>query len=312
MGTGIYLKRFSGTITAVIIFALLLAGIFLFRGEEEKESVRKVFPSLQSEDVISIMLKTPGAEINLDLEDDVWIVTVRGEKARADQVAVERFIEEVKSLELIQTVSAEGKQLSEFGLQEPPSEFMLISDKADYYLLVGAKNPSGTGNYIYDIDKERVMITRSDAATSLTAHAGSDFKDRKVIAISPPLVKRIVLRVGNFFTVLEKKEGLWAAEPMPEGLTFDQSKAEELLSTLSDIEINDIVSSEPDNPEEYGFDLPSAEIEIFQNGGSYTLFFGKRRNEDEHYVKFDKDPAIYSTSKENFRKLPKNAEDIAQ
>ena len=312
MGTGIYLKRFSGTIAAVIIFAILLAGIFFLRDEEEKESVRKVFPSLQNENVLSIMLKTPDTELNLDLEDGEWFVTGPGEKARADQAAVEGFIEEVKSLELVQTVSSDGKELSEFGLQEPPSEFMLISDKADYYLLIGDQNPSGTGTYVYDIDKDRVMITRNKAASRLTAHARGEFKDRKVIAISPPLVNRVVLRVGNFFTVLKKQDGLWTAEPLPEGLSFDQSRAEELLSVLSDIEINDVVNSEPENPEEYGFELPSAEIEIFQNGGSYKLYFGKRRNEDEHYIKFDKDPAIYSTSKENFKKLPKKAEDIAQ
>ena len=189
---------------------------------------------------------------------------------------------------------------------------MIITNKGEYYLLIGDNNPGGTGTYLYDIDKERLMITDSAAAKRLAAHAAGDFEDKKVIAISPALVNRIVLRVGNFFTVLQKKDGFWTAEPLPEGYTLDQSRAEELLGVLSEIEIEDVINTEPENPGDYGFDLPSAEIEIFQNGGSYVILFGKRRDEDEHYIKFDSDSAIYSTSKENFKKLPKNVDDITQ
>lgn len=312
MGKGVYLKRFSGTIIAVIIFAVLLGGIFLFSAEEKKESVRKIFPALEKEEVLSIMLKSPGREINLDKDGEEWFVTGSENASKADAQAIQKFIDEVKALEIIQTLPSQEKELSEFGLQEPASEFMIITDKADYYILIGDDNPGGTATYIYDLDKERLMITDSKAAGRLAAHAARDFEDKKVIAISPSLVNRVVLRVGNFFTVFHKNEGTWTAEPLPEGQTLDQSKAEELITVLSEIEIKDVVNTEPDNPEDYGFDLPSAEIEIFQNGGSYIVLFGKRRDEDEHYIKFDSDSAIYSTSKENFKKLPKNVEDITR
>ena len=187
---------------------------------------------------------------------------------------------------------------------------MVISDKAEYYILIGGKNPSETGTYIYDVDKDRVLITDNDLASRLIDRSRKDLRDKRVIALIPDLVNRVVLRVGNLYVQLIRDDGLWTAEPLTDGAELDQEKAEHLLATLSDLEINDVISREPENLNSYGLELPTAEIEIFQNGSSHTLFFGKRKDEDEYYIKFGSEDTIYSTSKENFKKLPKNIDDL--
>jgi uncharacterized protein DUF4340 len=316
MGTSPYLKKFSGTLAATVIFLVLLGGIFLFSGDDKTEYKKKVFPSLRNEEILSIMLKFQNSEIdqdseiNLEKEDGEWFLSESGRKSKADVVNVQRLINDIRAMELIETVSSKGLELGEFGLREPPSEFMLISDKAEYYLLIGNQNPSETGTYVYDVDKDRVLITDNTSASRLIEHGKKDFRDRKVIAISPDLVSRIVLRVGNFYIRLEKKDGLWIAEPLSDNESLDQASVDQLLTVLSDLEINDIVSREPANLKTYGLDVPTAEIEIFQNGASFNMLFGKRKDEDESYIKFDSQDTIYSTSKENFKKLPKNVDDL--
>ena len=309
---GIYLKKFSGTIAAVSIFLVLLAGVFFFNGDDNTDYKKMVFPTLDKEEILSIMLKSPGYEINIENEDGEWYLSESGRKSKADSSSVQELISDIKAMELIDTVSAQGLELDEFGLHEPPSEFMVISDKSEYYLLIGNQNPSGTGRYIYDVDKDTVLITDNALASRLIAHAHEDFRDKKVIAIIPDLVNQIVLRVGNFYIRLERKDGLWTAEPLPDAQVLDQTKADRLLSVLSDLEINDIVSREPESLKGYGLDVPTAEIEIFQNGASFKMLFGKRMDEDEYYIKFDSQDTVYSTSKENFKKLPKNLGDITR
>lgn len=310
MGINPYLKKFSGTLAALAIFLILLAGIFLFNGDEETDNKRMVFPSLENEEILSIMLKSPDSEINLDNENGQWFVSESERRSKADSADVQDLVKDIKSMELIETVSSKGIELDEFGLQEPPSEFMVISDKAEYYLLIGGRNPSETGTYIYDVDKDRVLITDNALASRLIEHTRNDFRDKRVIALIPDLVSRIVLRVGNLYIQLLRQDGLWTAEPLSDGAELDQEKAEQLLTTLSELEINDVVSREPENLKSYGLELPTAEIEIFQNGSSHKLFFGKRKDEDEYYIKFGSQDTIYSTSKENFKKLPKNVDDL--
>lgn len=310
MGTSPYLKKFSSTLAAVVIFLVLLAGIFIFSGDDKPEYKKRVFPTLQKEEILSVMLKSPGSEINIDKEEGQWYLSGAARKSKADSAAVQELLNDIKSMELIETVSSKGLELDEFGLREPPSEFMVISDKAEYYLLIGNQNPSETGTYVYDVDKDRVFITDKTLASKFLDHGNRDFRDKKVIAIIPDLVNRIVLRVGNFYIRFERKDSLWIAEPLSNDAQLDQQKAQRLLTALSDLEINDIVSSEPESLKTYGFDLPTAEIEIFQNGASFTVLFGKRKDEDEYYIKFDSQDTVYSTSKENFKKLPKNVEDL--
>jgi len=308
----IYLKKFSGTIAAVLIFIVLLAGIFFFSGDDETGYKKRVFPTLDKEEILFIMLKSPDSEINIENEDGEWYLLESGRKSKADSSSVRELINDIKAMDLIDTVSSEGLELDEFGLREPPSEFMVISDNAEYYLLIGNQNPSGTGRYIYDVDKDRVLITDNASASRLIERAQKDFRDKKVITVIPDLVNRIVLRVGNFYIRFERKDGLWIAEPLLDTQALDQTKADRLLSVLSDLEINDIVSREPESLETYGLDMPTAQIEILQNGASFKMLFGKRKDEDEYYIKFDSQDTVYSTSKENFKKLPKNVEDLTR
>ncbi len=312
MGTSPYLKKFSGTLAAVVIFFILLAGIFLFNGEDKAENKKMVFPSLEKEEILSVMLKSPGSEINIENVDGQWFVSESERKSKADSTSVKELINDIKSMELIQTVSSQGLELDEFGLQEPQSEFMVISDKAEYYLLIGNQNPSETGTYVYDVDKDRVLITDKALASRLIDKSQKDFRDKRVIALIPDLVNRIVLRVGNFYIQFEREDGLWIAGPLSDNTILDQEKAEQLLTTLSDLEINGVVSREPESLKTYGLEMPTAEIEIFQNGASHKLFFGKRKDEDEYYIKFDSQNTVYSTSKENFKKLPKNVDDLTR
>lgn len=312
MGTSPYLKKFSGTLAAVVIFFILLAGIFLFNGDDKTDNKILVFPSLEKEEILSVMLKSPGSEINIENVDGQWFVSESERKSKADSTSVKELINDIKSMELIQTVSSQGLELDEFGLQEPQSEFMVISDKAEYYLLIGNQNPSETGTYVYDVDKDRVLITDKALASRLIDKSQKDFRDKRVIALIPDLVNRIVLRVGNFYIQFEREDGLWIAGPLSDNTILDQEKAEQLLTTLSDLEINGVVSREPESLKTYGLEMPTAEIEIFQNGASHKLFFGKRKDEDEYYIKFDSQNTVYSTSKENFKKLPKNVDDLTR
>jgi hypothetical protein len=189
---------------------------------------------------------------------------------------------------------------------------MLISDKNEYYVLIGENNPTDTGTYIYDMEKDRVLITDQGFVEGFLNRQGQDFRDKRVFEITPALVNRVVLRVGNFYIQINRQEGIWIEEGLPENREIDQEKAGELVDMLSQLKINDIVNEKPQGLKASGLDAPRAEIEVFQEDGSQKILFGKRKDENDYYLKFQSGETIYSTSKENFNKLPKNIEDLAQ
>jgi len=312
MGIRNYLKKFSGTLAAFLIFLILLGAVFLLSDEEDTQDRVEVFPSLGSEEVLSIMLKYPGSEINLEKEGDDWFLVANARRQSADSEAVGDLIESISKMELKKTVPSNNADLGEFGLLDPAAEFMLISDKNEYYVLIGENNPTDTGTYIYDMGKDRVLITDQGFVEGFLNLQGLDFRDKRVFEITPALVNRVVLRVGNFYIQINRQEGIWIEEGLPENRGIDQEKAGELVDMLSQLKINDIVNEKPQGLKASGLDAPRAEIEVFQEDGSQKILFGKRKDENDYYLKFQSGETIYSTSKENFNKLPKNIEDLAQ
>lgn len=312
MGINSYIKRFSGTIAAALIFLILLGGIFLFNDNKDRSDKAEVFPLLGKEEVLSIMLKFPGSEVSLEKEGDNWFLMKNARKLDADSEAVRDLIEDISAMELRKIVPSGDTDLGEFGVQDPAAEFMLISDKNEYYILIGDKNPTGTGTYVYDVGKDRVLITDNGFIEGFLNREGQDFREKRVFDITPELVDRVVLRVGNFYIELHRQDGVWVGEPLPENLRVSRQKTDELVDMLSQMRTTDIVNDKPESLKTYGLDAPTAEIEIFHSGGSSKMLFGKRKDENEYYIKFGSGETVYSTSKENFKKLPKNIGDLAQ
>ena len=81
-----YLKRFAGTVIALIIFVVLLASVLLFdREKQPEENLEKVFPGIDTEEITSFSLKSSGSEFTLEKGDGGWIVESGSKRVKAEE-----------------------------------------------------------------------------------------------------------------------------------------------------------------------------------------------------------------------------------
>jgi hypothetical protein len=306
-----YLKRFSGTVIAFVIFAVLLASVLLFDKEEKTEgNPEKVFRALKTEEITSIGIKSAGSEFTLERSSGGWVVASGSNEHKADDSAIGDLIRDLSEMEVVKLVSREPDNLDEYGIVASETEFSFRAKGTEYPVIIGDKSPVGSGTYIYDLGEGRVLIVDEQYLWGFLNKTPGDFRERKLIGINKDGIERISVRAGNFSAELAKKNGEWFEVTGGETQIADQKKVKEVIDSFSGLKAEGFEDDLPGSPEKYGLMQPTAEIVFYGEGREEGVEFGKRKDEASYFVKVSGAAPVYSVSKNYFKILPKNSEDI--
>jgi hypothetical protein len=306
-----YLKRFAGTLIALIIFVVLLASVLLFdREKQPEENLEKVFPGINTEEITSFSLKSSGSEFTLEKGDGGWIVESGSKRFKADEDAIEGLIQDVKDMEAGKSVAWDSDKLDEYGVVDSETEFSFRTRDAEYPVIIGDKSPVGMGIYIYDLGEGRVLIVKDQYLWGFVKKSPGDFRERNLLGMNKDAVTRITVKVGDFSTGLARKDGKWFVEGGEDNRIADQKRVRELLDSFSGLKADGFENDAPESLENYGLHEPTAEIVFYSNEGEEGVLFGKRKDEGSYFVKITKGEPVYSVSKNYFKILPKNNEDL--
>ncbi len=307
-----YLKRFAGTVIALIIFVVLLASVLLFDKEKKpEENVEKVFPGIKTEEITSIGLKSPGSEFTLRKGDGGWTVESGSKRFKADEKAIGGLLQDIKDMEADKPVARDSDKLDEYGVVDSETEFSFRAGDAEYPVIIGDKSPVGAGIYIYDLGEGRVLIVKDQFLWGFVNKTPGDFRDRNLLGVKMGDVNRITVKVGEFSAELAMKDGKWFVEGGEDDLTADQKSVRELLDSFSGLKADGFENDAPESLEKYGLDEPAAEIVFYGSDREEGVLFGKRKDEGSYFVRVVNGEPVYSVSKNYFKILPKNNDDLA-
>ena len=306
-----YLKRFAGTVIVFIIFLVLLASVLLYNREKKhpEKAVDKVFPSLKTDDITSIDLKSAGIEFVLVKVDGGWAVQSGGKKFRADENAVRDLVRDVGEMQYVNLVSKDPADLNEYGFLDSLTEFSVHTKDTEFPVIIGGKSPVGSGIYIYDLGEGRVLIVKDNYLWGFLRKKPEDFRERKLIGVGKDGLSRITIRVGDFTTEFLNEGGNWHEMINGQKYPADQKKVGELIETLSDMKADGFEDDVHGNLEKYGLADPTAEIVFYGKGPEEGLLFGMRKDEGTYFAKSMDKEQVYTVSKKYFIILPKNNED---
>lgn len=306
-----YLKRFSGTIIAFVIFVVLLASVLLFDKEKEPdEDPEKVFPGLKTEEITSISLKTAGSEFTLEKKGGGWIVVSGSKEFSADKSAIDDLIRDLKDMEVEKLVTLESDKLGEYGIVESETEIIFRTNGTEYPMVVGDKSPVGSGIYLYDLGEGRVLIVKDQYLWGFLNKTPGDFRERDLLEVNKDDITRVSVRVGNFSAELVKKDGKWFQVTGGDSHMADQKKVREIIDSFSGLKAEEFEDDAPQDLEKYGLSEPTAEVVFYGEGREEVFLFGKRKDEASYFVKVGSGAPVYSVSKNYFKVLPKNREDL--
>lgn len=306
-----YLKRFTGTIIAFVVFAVLLASVLLFDKEKKsEENPEKVFPGLKTEEITSIGFRSAGSDFTLEKSGGGWIVKRGSNEYKADNSAIEDLIRDLSEMEVVKLVSREPDKLDEYGIVESETEFSFQAKGTEFPVIIGDKSPVGSGIYVYDLGEGRVLIVKDQYLWGFLNKTPGDFRERKLLGITKDGISRISVKVGNFSAELAKKDSKWFETVNGDNHIADQKKVREILDSFSGLEAEGFEDDGPGDLEKYGLIQPTAEIVFYGEGQEEGVVFGKRKDEASYFIKLSGAAPVYSVSKNYFKILPKNSEDI--
>ena len=181
-----YLKKFASTVIVFVVFLILLAAVLFYNREKHhmETGTDKVLPSLKTDDITSIDLKSAGIEFSLVREGGGWMVESAGKKFRADQSAVRDLVRDVGEMKSGKPVSRDPDNLDEYGFVNSLTEFSVHTKNAEYPVIIGDKSPIGSGMYIYDLGEGRVLIVKDSYLWGFLKKKPEDFRERKGFAHS--------------------------------------------------------------------------------------------------------------------------------
>jgi len=309
---GNYLKKFAGTLIAILILALLLAYLFLFelRKASDGEKNGVVFTGVNEEQISEISLKYPSQTVVCQKKGEDWFVLKDSKEFKADDNIISRMIADISDMKVEKVVSENPKDLAGFGLDKPKVEVLAKASGKEIRLAIGDESPVGTGTYILANGENKVLLVERISIMSFLDKSVNNIRDKRVVNLSEDKIKGMRFKSGGLTFELERKDGEWVGKDILEYVEIDQDKISGVASTLSRLRVGNFESDEPKELKSYGLDSPSAEVELIQDGETTHILFGNKKEDGGYYLKLSSGDSIYSVPDYVFTQVPKELNDF--
>jgi hypothetical protein len=306
------LRTFAASLIAGFILIILLGYLFVLQrgGKKETETVKTLFPEIQKRQIDSLRLKYPGHEVTLIRDGGKWLVIKDSKRFNADDDIVGSLLNEISEMDVEKVAADNPSSLDDFGLNTPRVEAMLKTPQGQYKLSVGSETPVGSGIYIKIGEEPKVLIVDKNSLLPFLDRSENDFRDKQILALDYDKLKRVIFRSGESSVEIEREDGRWVGNNMPDYVQIDQDRIAFVLKAFLNLRIVNFEADDPMNLSAYGLVKPNAEIEIFKDDNPISVLFGNKKENGDYYIKLDSEKPVYSVSENVFARIPESVDDI--
>lgn len=278
---------------------------------EEQVELAKEVVRLPSEDITSVIVESPQANVSLQRRNDSWHL-VSPLAVRADDALVQRLLNELNPLEaerVLEGSKATPLSLGEFGLAPPQAMLTAIAGSRTVTVLFGTPTAVGGNRYVTLADSSKVLTVSSRLFDALN-HPLDAYRSRELLDVDTWSATQITVASPASSYALRKQApaGRWQLlEPL-----MDEAEGAAVSSTLSKLRglrAERFITDAPQVEQAlaWGFDAPFAHITIaFDNKSTpLELFVGKPTtdNPEQRYAKRTDEPTIYAVTKDRVEAL---------
>lgn len=264
---------------------------------DEPEAKPKVFEALEAAQVEELVVTAPEDETTrLAKRDGAWQI-VDPVTAPADETEVSGITSSLASLERVDTVDENPKNLSDFGLEPARAEiaFRTQGAKDMRRLLIGARAPTGAELYARLPGESRVFLIPSYVESSLV-RTTLQLRDKTVLKFDRDAAESLEVVTPEHTIKLAHAPSEWRiVEPLKVRADFGAS--ESLVGRLATAQMKSIISSEPlEQPalRKMGFDKPTASATVASGSSRATLLVGAKTPEGDYYARDTSRPLVFT------------------
>ncbi|MCD6521150.1 DUF4340 domain-containing protein [Candidatus Calescamantes bacterium] len=291
----------------------ILAGYTLDKFKKSALDLReRRIVKFEVDEVKKLALAYPENKIVIEKKDDKWEIT-SPLKTDGDKWNIEDFLRDLKNLKAKEFIEDDAKDLSKYGLDNPPIKIELWLGKDMAYKGVNFGKTEedivyacrAGLNTVYGLDKDKAEKLRKDLFY---------FRNKVMLSFSFEDVKGLVLSWDKFNMEFEKKEEKWIMKK-PEEKETKEGEVENILWTVKELEASSFEAEEAKDLKPYGLDKPQLTLTLKLKDGEKTLYIGKEIKKDDEervYAKVKDKPQIFTVQKYVLDDLKKKPEDFLE
>lgn len=306
------MRGVKSTVALVVVLIGLVAYIYFVDSKKPASDAAptkaKVF-AVDADQIEEIQLKpATGEAARVEKTNGAWQM-VEPEKTEADQGQVSNAATSLAALEINSVVDENPSDLAQYGLNPAKVDvaFRVKGQKDERHLLLGEKTATGGDLYAKTPDQKRVFLVASYLENTFN-RTPFDLRDKAALKFDQSKVNAIELVHEGGTTTLAKSGSDWAVT-MPYKARADFAGAEAILTSLSSLQMQKIVSNEAKDLGKYGLDKPDATVTVIAGSTRASIALGKTEG-DAVYARDLSRPIVFTVPATASPDLEKNAEGL--
>lgn len=322
---------FKKTLIFLIILIFLGAYYYIYEvkiSEKREEAARehqKLFPV--TIDQIKEFSLTKNGSFNLVAQriDGNWRIIQPVETA-GDQVAINRFLDELVKAEVNRVIEDEPQDLSPYGLDKPVIKVAFPTGEANNSLSLGNRNVTESFVYGQKEGEKKILLLHETLRSELDKSL-YDLRDKSLVNFSPSEVDTLQIIRGHLDIKIKQDSSSEWSILQPGSYKADAGSIVAILIKLRNEKIKEFVSEKPDDLSPYGLINPVYRISISlkENKGHRTLLLGSEKTGSDKpagdvgnyaqekgvlFAKIEGEPAVFLINSDVATELPKKVDDL--
>lgn len=294
--------------TLILLLVAAIAGVVVYfietRSGDSGDAATETTPTafkFKREDITGITLVRGGQTINLESQNNKWVIT-QPVNAAADEDVVNALVGDLVSARIEREFPPTGGDLKQYGLSEPAVKLEVkLKNGETHRVELGANDEISLSAYAKIDGSQNVALLPvsllNDSNKSL-----NDIRDRAVLGATQYELSSFKIANENGAYELEKKESEWNIKSPVAGLA-DESQVSTLLADITGAKAAEIVSENVDDPAKYGLDKSKVSITArLTTGGERTISIGSKVDEN-YYAKVSDRPNLLKVDSLFYEKL---------
>ena len=293
------MRGLRSTIALLAVLGGLFAYIYFVTWKQPASDtgpkLNRVFAALEADKVEEIKVRSESGETTtLRKSDGVWQVA-SPIATKADESAASSLAADLSTMEVARVIDENPADLKEYGLDAPrfQVDFKAEGDTAYRSVLFGQPSPTGADVFAKRGDEKRVFLLSSYQQTAFNKST-FDLRDKTLLTVDRAKVDGLEIRAAGRTTVQVAREGTNWNMTRPYEIRADSGAVEGLIGRLQTAAMRSSVTENASAADlkKYGFDRPSAELNLMLGSARATLVLGGKTSENTYYARDTSKPAV--------------------
>jgi len=297
---------------SMLLVALLLAGYVYFyeiKGGEERAAIKQKAEkliSLKKDSVNVLDISGATGHFHFVKQDDGGWMLESPIATIADKNKVLSYITTLTTAKKTRTLTADKKDLGQYGLQNPFFNIRLQAGSRKDSIRIGDNTSIGSSVFAGKGDSLVFMTqatVKSNARKSLF-----DWREQRIVLFNKAKVKEIRLKTPKGYFVLERKGDWYLKKPIQ--TEADQTAVTEVLNKLNYGKMKKVETEQAEDLHKFHLNHPAYRISVFENGTKEANVILSAPVGDKVFGKDNVRPLVFSLDKAYVKTLDKTLFDL--